>query len=229
MRDPPPSPPRACRLDPDAAGRGLRSRSEGGRQRQVWTSRGTAKDAARSTRGRPPPDDPPARASRVPPRRRQASCPALPRLQPQPRAEAPQGLGREAKGPEPVLRVRSLACPSWYLSRPPSDLRGCSLSLPTVECVLEVRDGRSVLDRSAVQLAQDSRKVTRVPLSRQLSSRLPSFARVGPAPPPAPHGLTPLAARSLPGAKVGVAGIPLSPSPVIRGLNCPSEEGAWCG
>lgn len=43
MRDPPPSPPRACRLDPDAAGRGLRSRSEGGRQRQVWTSRGTAK------------------------------------------------------------------------------------------------------------------------------------------------------------------------------------------
>ncbi|XP_053783726.1 latent-transforming growth factor beta-binding protein 2 isoform X2 [Desmodus rotundus] len=34
--------------------------------------------------------------------------------------------------------------------------------------------------------------------------------RVSPAPPPATHGLTPHAARSLPGAKVGVAGIPLS-------------------
>lgn len=46
LRDPPPSPPRACRLDPDAAGRGLRSRSEGGRQRQVWTSRGGDRRAA---------------------------------------------------------------------------------------------------------------------------------------------------------------------------------------
>lgn len=228
MRDPPPSPPRACRLDPDAAGRGLRSRSEGGQQRQVWTSRRTAKDAARSTRGRPPPDDPPARSPRVPPRRRQASCPALPRLQPQPRAEAPSGSGGKRRVRSPYLGS-DLACRSWYLSRPPSDLRGCSLSLPTMEFVLEVRGGRSVLDRSAVQLAQDSRKVARMPLSRQLSSRLPALARVGPAPPPAPHGLTPLAARSLPGAKVGVAEIPLSPSPVIRGLNCPSEEGAWCG
>lgn len=39
---------------------------------------------------------------------------------------------------------------------------------------------------------------------------LPYQTLVRPAPPPVPHGLTPLAARSLPGAKVGVAGIPLS-------------------
>lgn len=46
-------------------------------------------------------------------------------------------------------------------------------------------------------------------LFRKTSSALPA-PLVSPAPPPAPHGLIPLAARSLPGAKVGVAGIPLS-------------------
>lgn len=60
-----------------------------------------------------------------------------------------------------------------------------------------------------LELVQGRRKVAQVFLSRQTPSAL-SALLVSPAPPPAPHGLIPLAARSLPGAKVGVAGIPLS-------------------
>lgn len=48
-----------------------------------------------------------------------------------------------------------------------------------------------------------------VPLFQQEAFPVPA-PWVSPAPTPATHGLTPLAARSLPGAKVGVAGIPLS-------------------
>lgn len=77
------------------------------------------------------------------------------------------------------------------------------------QLVPEVRSRRHVWSRLAVRACPGQEKGGSGAVVPAGGISLAS-PRVRPAPPPAPHGLTPLAARSLPGAKVGVAGIPLS-------------------
>lgn len=160
------------RHDPDATGRGLRSGSEGG-----WQPLFCLQDAGwPGTRPSPlegarPPGDLPALPQ-------PGDFPELPRAVPA-LARTPGGRpgdrGGKQKGWTPVPRVLSLSRRSWYLSWPPSDLRGCRLGHPTPS--LSLRSGAGAIFRTGQQfeLAQDRRKVAQMPLSRQAASPLPAL------------------------------------------------------
>lgn len=156
---------------PDAPRRGSRSRS----QRPLAaaglsTSCRTAKDGVGSTRGRAPPGDLPAL-----PRRAAAEGgehPAGPQRQQTPQAAAPSGRGGKRRGSALVPRVLSLSRRSWYLYRPPSDLRGCSLGHPTGSLSPRSGAGDKFGTSQQFELAQDERKVAQVSLSQQASPPL---------------------------------------------------------
>lgn len=190
--------PRPSR-DLDATGWRASARSQGGWQPQVCRTQ-VAKDAVGSTRGRAFTHPSDLLASRVLLRWR---LPALTRC-PEPLAAtagAPSRQDGRRRGHVPAPQDLSRSLGTRYLSRPPSDLRGCSLAHQT-HLVGEVGATGGQFEFARAGGGGSGAPSPRTP------SALP--APVSAAQPPAPHGLIPLAARSLSRAKVGVAGISLS-------------------